>query len=463
MADNFLPYQNPTVTDAKLDTETLSVGANSVHRERVQIAGSGDVEIAKLANSNPAGTEYGLITRNIPSGTQPVSAASLPLPTGAATGAKQDTGNTSLSSLDTKLPAKGQAAMAASTPVVIASDQSTVPVSAASLPLPTGAATGAKQDTGNTSVASIDTKTPALGQALAAASTPVVLPAAQITTLTPPTSIAVNNFPATQPISAASLPLPSTAATSTKQSDGTQKTQIVDPDGVTPLNLVSEGFTFADTKVGLLLSGREAGSGAAAIAHSLITDADGTLKVATKPLKALGYYAVGGNVAYTATTQNGIIFSFRWSDATRFAVILRVDVNVLCTAFTTAGIVERQLIAVRSFTASDTGGTALTPTSSNNKLRTSFGTSLAGDIRIGGFLSAGTGTADANPLSQTATWMAAVGTIIPQTNLLDSSEGVQYPLVLAQNEGFRIRLGAAETASTRQTFVRIVWAEVNAY
>lgn len=46
-------------------------------------------------------------------------------------------------------------------------------------------------DTGGiaTSVASIDTKTPALGQALAAASVPVVLTAAQITTLTPPAAI----------------------------------------------------------------------------------------------------------------------------------------------------------------------------------------------------------------------------------------------------------------------------------
>ncbi len=52
-----------------------------------------------------------------------------------------------------------------------------------------GVATAAKQDTGNTSVASIDTKTPALGQALAAASVPVVLTAAQVTTLTPPAAI----------------------------------------------------------------------------------------------------------------------------------------------------------------------------------------------------------------------------------------------------------------------------------
>jgi hypothetical protein len=43
---------------------------------------------------------------------------------------------------------------------------------------------------GAASVASIDTKTPALGQALAAASVPVVLTAAQLTTLTPPAAIA---------------------------------------------------------------------------------------------------------------------------------------------------------------------------------------------------------------------------------------------------------------------------------
>lgn len=44
-------------------------------------------------------------------------------------------------------------------------------------------------------------------------------------------TIAVSNLPATQPISATSLPLPALAATSTKQSDGSQKTQIVDGSG----------------------------------------------------------------------------------------------------------------------------------------------------------------------------------------------------------------------------------------
>lgn len=62
---------------------------------------------------------------------------------------------------------------------------------AASLPLPTGAATSALQATANTSLASIDTKTPVLGQALATSSVPVVLPAAQISALTPLSSISI--------------------------------------------------------------------------------------------------------------------------------------------------------------------------------------------------------------------------------------------------------------------------------
>lgn len=62
--------------------------------------------------------------------------------------------------------------------------QTTQPISATSLPLPTGAAT-------QTTLSSIDTKTPSLGQALAAASVPVVLTAAQLTTLTPLSSVTV--------------------------------------------------------------------------------------------------------------------------------------------------------------------------------------------------------------------------------------------------------------------------------
>jgi len=103
----------------------------------------------------------------------------------------------------------GQATMANSAPVVISSDQSAVPVSGtvtANIGTVATLATAAKQDTGNTSVGSIDTKTPALGQALAAASIPIVLTAAQITTLTPPAAITGFNLEATQTAMSAKLP-----------------------------------------------------------------------------------------------------------------------------------------------------------------------------------------------------------------------------------------------------------------
>jgi hypothetical protein len=66
--------------------------------------------------------------------------------------------------------------MANSVPVVLASDESTLPISAASLPLPTGAATSALQTTANTSLAAIDAGIPAaLGQTTMSASMPVVI------------------------------------------------------------------------------------------------------------------------------------------------------------------------------------------------------------------------------------------------------------------------------------------------
>jgi len=80
---------------------------------------------------NQAGTEIGtssnpIRTNTTGTTTQPISATALPLPSGAATSALQTTGNSSLSSIDTKTPTLGQKTMVGSRPVVIASDQSTL-------------------------------------------------------------------------------------------------------------------------------------------------------------------------------------------------------------------------------------------------------------------------------------------------------------------------------------------------
>jgi hypothetical protein len=67
-----------------------------------------------------------------------VVVSSSALPTGASTLAAQTTGNASLSSIDGKLNSLGQKTSANSVPVVIASDQSTVPVSVSTFPSPSG-------------------------------------------------------------------------------------------------------------------------------------------------------------------------------------------------------------------------------------------------------------------------------------------------------------------------------------
>jgi len=118
--------------------------------------------------------------------TQPISAASLPLPTGAATSANQSTIITALGSPFQFGGSIGNSSFGIS---------GTLPSYAATptfnLGTLNGAATASLQTTGNSSLSTIATNIPAQGQALAASSMPVVLTAAQITTLTPPTSLTV--------------------------------------------------------------------------------------------------------------------------------------------------------------------------------------------------------------------------------------------------------------------------------
>lgn len=79
--------------------------------------------------------------------TQPVSAASLPLPTGAST-------ETTLAALNTKVPAN---LTVTATRLLVDGSGVTQPVSAASLPLPTGAATEATLSSLNSKVVAVDT------------------------------------------------------------------------------------------------------------------------------------------------------------------------------------------------------------------------------------------------------------------------------------------------------------------
>lgn len=143
-----------------LDTNTVTTAVGVVHRQ-----------VVSLASSDTTGTYLGF---DSDSAKVYLTNTSLPLPTGASTSALQTTGNSSLSSIDSKITAVNTGAVVVSSSV-----------------LPTGASTAANQTTGNDSLSSIDTKTPALVSG----------------------RVPVDGSAVTQPISAASLPLPAGAAT----------------------------------------------------------------------------------------------------------------------------------------------------------------------------------------------------------------------------------------------------------
>lgn len=64
MADSFVTLDVMTGGD-KIDAESLTVAATPVKRERVQLAGSADVEIARVSNAPLVLGDYGLATRRI--------------------------------------------------------------------------------------------------------------------------------------------------------------------------------------------------------------------------------------------------------------------------------------------------------------------------------------------------------------------------------------------------------------
>lgn len=137
-------YQRMKLVDGTLDNTTGIASGNGAASAalRVTVASDSTGTIVIGAGANAIGS----VTVT---GTTAISAASLPLPTGAATSAAQTTAQTSLTSIDGKLT---------SVAVTGTFFQATQPVSAAALPLPSGAATSANQTTELASLASIDTK-----------------------------------------------------------------------------------------------------------------------------------------------------------------------------------------------------------------------------------------------------------------------------------------------------------------
>ncbi len=65
MADGFIRVPVDGV-GKRVDTEELTVSSLTVQRERDIIAGAGPLEISRVLNTDPSGTDYGLVVRQAP-------------------------------------------------------------------------------------------------------------------------------------------------------------------------------------------------------------------------------------------------------------------------------------------------------------------------------------------------------------------------------------------------------------
>lgn len=193
--------------------------------------------------------------------------------------------------------------------------------------------------------------------------------------------------------------------------------------------------------MGVILIGNTSGAGVDA-------DGDQRLLVSTRPPSygTSGSFRVSvptGLVAATLASASPL-FSFRWTDATHTAILEYIDVSVsISAAITTAVPLSLEAIVARSFTVSDSAGTAVTLTGSNQKDRTSVATSLVGDMRAAATatLTAGTRTLDGTGFGGVhfGTGTAVGTTALGKTRIYGYDGAAAHPIIMVQNEGFVIR------------------------
>lgn len=215
---------------------------------------------------------------------------------------------------------------------------------------------------------------------------------------------------------------------------------------------------------------------------------DGTTQLAVEPKHSAARFTgrpmeVGSRGAYSlgvitgilpaALAANSEIFQFRWTDASRRALIRSIGISAtVSTTFFAAGVpVQIELRFARGWSADGTGGTAVVfSTANTNKKRTDFSLSALSDtgVRIASTaaLGAGTKTLDTNALASIAApgpitaslngQIIAPGTILWQRNTHD-----EYPLLLEQNEGIVVRSVAVPATGTWTAAIHIEWSEVD--
>ena len=204
------------------------------------------------------------------------------------------------------------------------------------------------------------------------------------------------------------------------------------------------------------------------------------LHVSCKPDQygTLGHYQFSGQTGAigAGAGANSELLQMRWVDATRLCIIKKVLITGMraTTAFA-AGAIDLKLNRATGWSGDGTGGTAVTVTGQELRLRTSMGLTLFSTgfrIATTAALGAGTKTVTSQEVGTITTHSSAgpgaatpiIGSIyLPTYDLFehDASDG-EHPIVLVQNEGIVIRATVPATG-VWNLGMTVKWAEVTAF
>lgn len=130
MADAFVQLPDDAAnTGKKVDNDSLTVGANTVHRQRVRQAGGAAAELLDIRNAAPGASDYGIVTRvgdghDVAKGATADAAVTTDV-AGTLSGKLRGLVKWAFERMPSSL---GQKVKSGSLGVVIASDQDTLPV-----------------------------------------------------------------------------------------------------------------------------------------------------------------------------------------------------------------------------------------------------------------------------------------------------------------------------------------------
>lgn len=196
-----------------------------------------------------------------------------------------------------------------------------------------------------------------------------------------------------------------------------------------------------------------------------------------------GYYRRSLASGTLATLTNGSMFYAFRNPVAATVIIQNISVGFRAIAGNTTISFIVSLYATRSYTATETAGVATAPTLKGGMMTQTRATQLNSFLRISntGPISGGTGTNDSQPLASLIFnhpgAISNVGlssqTFFPQLSGTSTKPGGGlggigthvFPLVLAQNEGFRIYTDTTPNIGTNTVvaYVDVDWCEASSF